>query len=203
MAKEIGTPLPGDILTRAFQVKGRVRPMLEEFIIPTVLLGDLSQAFGPSIGRGAIAHISIGATVGELFTGRFESIGGTICVIKRIFLQSSTANQNLRFGFRGNAATIVALATTPAKTFTDGRLLAGAPWGAQTPSGVLTTGTQIAALGTQQGQIRMPADGILLENLGWVVGTGDPALLGFFEFQVSIANATVLGFFEWDEYPVP
>lgn len=202
MAKEINNPYVGEILTRAFNLQGRVRPLLEEFIIPTVSLGDLSEGTAPPIGRRATCFITQAAVAGERWIGRFESIAGVICVMRRIFLASS-AGGNFSWAPRGNAATLGALGTVAAKSFADGRILAGNPNGsAQQPSGVFTHDTAVAGIAGVVGQRDITVTGfdMLIQGSGWVVGTGHPALVGFLEMQIAANNSLVEGYLEWDEF---
>lgn len=202
MAQPIQDPTVGTALQQLFGLQGRVRPALEEFIIPTVKVADLSLKTADPVIRHASCRTSVAAVAAERPVFRFESIGGTICVIRRIFLFSATAAGNPSFAFHGNAATLGALATTATKSFTDGRLLPGAPSGAQKPSGVLTIGTQPGSLGTVHWEGRMDASlGLeITPTRGWVVGTGRPGLVGFLEGQVAVNNIALAVSMEWDEY---
>ena len=202
MAEPIQNPLVGQVLQSAFGLQGRVRPSLETFVIPTVSLGDLSLGMTPDVARSASAFIDIAAVVGEQATLRFESIGGVICAIRQIHLFGDD-DFTFIWAHRGNAAAIAALGTTEDKGFCDGRLLAGAPSGAQAPSGVLTDGTQVAALANPTGSIRVLATAGLVgfRPNNWFVGTGRPGLVGFLEMQCNTANSRIRGSIEWDEYP--
>lgn len=202
MAQTIQDPGVGAALQRLFGLQGRVRPALEEFVVPTVQLADLSLGAPPPLIRHASCRTSIAAVAGERPVFRFESVGGMICVIRRIFLFSATGASNPSFAFRGNAATLGALGTVATKSFTDGRLLPGTPWGAQQPSGVLTIGTQAGSIGTVHWEARMEAVGGLeiVPRGGWVVGTGRPGLVGFLEGQVATNNIALALSMEWDEF---
>lgn len=202
MAQPIQDPTVGVVLQGLFKLQGRVRPALEEFIIPTVQVADISQGARPATRRRAVAGIAQAAVAGQVFQARFEIPGGMIAVIRRINLSSTTGAMNIRFNFPGNAASIAALAGVSAKAFTDGRLLPGAPSGAQQPAGVLTFGTNAAALATTQAVFRLFATQELVIYPDWVVGTGHPQLVGFLEFESNTANAQVAGSVEWDEYPI-
>lgn len=204
MALQINNPLVGQLLQRAFQLQGRVAPRLEEFIIPTISLGDLSESFPPDVVRHATLEFSEAAESGERFVGRFETVPSTIAVITRLVLKCSVATAEFSCSFVGNAATLLALANTADKSFTDGRLLAGAPTGAQAPASVFTHGTQVGGLaGFQFRQAFSPLDSgsiLILEPKNWVIGTSGGSLFGFWEMQVALSNAVVNGSIEWDEY---
>jgi len=205
MALKIQNPLVGTLLQRAFGLQGRVRPELEEFIVPTVSLGDLSLSFPPDTVRHCAAQVSITGVTSQRSVGRFEVLGGCIAVIRRIQLFSATDPGDFSCQFVGNTATLSPLATTAPKGFTDGRLLAGSMGGAQTPSSVLTTGTQASSIGTVTFRARMlpVTNGSLFiyePAGGWVVGTGQAEGIGFWQWQVSANNNNVNGSIEWDEY---
>lgn len=203
MTQPIQDPSVGVTLQNLFNLQGRVRPSLEEFVVPTVQIADLSGYARPPVTRRATCLINQNPVAGERFVMRFEAIPGTICVLRRIRVAPSTQG-NFSWQFVGNAATLGALGTTAVKSFADGRLLTGNPSGLQRPSGVLTTGTQVGGLATPQGQAIAPVTGLVLDipDPGWVVGTGNPSLFGFFEAQIATVNITVVGSMEWDEYSV-
>lgn len=206
MAKDINNPLVGELLQRAFDLKGRVRPSLEEFIVPTISLGDLSLSLGPSIKRHAACRVAQAAVSGQRFVFRFEAIPGTICVITRVFFHSAAGATEFAGAFVGNAATVSGLGSTALKGYTDGRLLPGTPFGAPVqPSGVVTFGTQVGPGGILAlFSIQVPAAGLVYEPPPgtWVVGTGGSSLFGFLEGFLALNNTLVTGGFEWDEYPV-
>lgn len=199
MAQPIQDPTVGVTLQKLFSLQGRVRPALEEFIIPTVVVADLSPAAAPPIRRRAGAFNAHAAVVGEFFTLRFEMPATTFAVVRRIMV-SAAVGGDLLFNFPGNAATLAALASTAGKSFIDGRLLPGAPSGAQLPAGVVTSGTQAAALTpTPFAWPRATGEVSNIEPTGWVVG-GFPSLTGFLEMQLDVANTGVAWSLEWDEY---
>lgn len=203
MTLDIGNPRIAEALQQAFQLQGRIRPVLEESVLPVVVLGDLGEGQAPATSRRATALINETATVGERFVMRFEMIPGTIGVVRQINLRASVDFTNFSWVNRGNAAVLGALATTAAKGFMDGRILPGSGK-PQQPAGVLTTGTQIGALLGGVGQIDLGTEGIryTIPGGGWVVGTGAPGLFGFLEFQIATNNILVEGSIEWDEYPL-
>lgn len=201
MAYPIQSPAVGTALQDLFGLQGRVRPALEEFIIPTVQVADIGQGSAPYVRRHAIARWYQAAVAAEYFTMRFEMIPGTIAVVRHMQVTAGGTG-SLRVNFAGNAATIAALATTATKGFTDGRILAGSAGGGQTPAGVLTYSTSAALVGTYQGQIRLTTTPYDLYPDGWVIGTGASGLFGFLEFAFDNANQVVQGYVEWDEYQV-
>lgn len=203
MAQPIQDPTVGGALQALFGLQGRVRPALEEFIIPTVRVADLSQGAAPGIRRRVACAIVQAAVAGEYFTARLEMIPGSIAVVRFVgmYPTSGTAG-NLKMRFPGNAATIGALANTATKSYVDGRILAGSPGGQQNPAGVLTYATSAAAFAGVEARYPVPGTGLLLEDPGWVVGTGRADLYGFLEMQFSAVNEQVTGTVVWDEYQI-
>jgi len=203
MALDITTPNVGVELQQLFGLRGSVSLGLEQFVIPTVSVGELGQSTPPSIRRRASAQFALGAVALERPTLRFEMIGGSLAVIRRMYFTTDQTGF-LHIMHRGNAASIAALANTATKSFVDGRLLAGAPSGAQQPAGVLTFGTQVAEITDWNADIQFQSGVIFTyDEPGFVVGTGRPGLTGFLEIQVSIVNCVLRGALVWDEYTIP
>jgi len=200
MAQPIQTPVPGTLLTNAFGLTGRVRPFLEEFIVPTISLGDLSLSLAPGIVRHACALIQEGAVAGERWVCRFEAPPGVIAVIRQVAIKSSGGATNLSAVFRGNAPTI-SPANACAKGYTDGRLLPGSGT-TQTPMCILLSDTQVAAVGSVTFQVPVPAEGLVyLPPGGWVVGGGMHDS-GYIEMNMPVNNVQAQGGIEWDEYQI-
>lgn len=200
MSQVIQTPKVGELLTDAFGLKGRVRPSLEEYIVPTISLGDLSLSIAPGPVRHAAALINQAAVAAQRWVARFEAPPGVLCVIRQIAIRSSGGLTQLSAQYVGNVPTITP-GTTCAKSFTDGRLLVGSGT-TQTPSGILLSGTQVAALAAPVFQVSVPAEGLIyLPPGGWVVGGGAGAS-GYLEMQMPVVNITAFGGIEWDEYQV-
>ena len=202
MALTINNPLVARILQRAFRLQGRVRPVLEESIVPTVSLGDLSAGMAPDVSRHVVTRIVIPPVIGELATIRIEAIAGTVLVITNINFWTNVLGF-VTAKFPGSSATLNPQASTASKSFTDGRLLPGGPE-PSLPSGVLTFGTQAGFLAGTHWQARIPDPlGLFYEPKGWVVGGVDSTdLLGFLEFQFDGANVLFVGSVEWDEYQI-
>lgn len=51
MSKQIQTPEVGSALQSLFKLVGRVRPQLEEYVMPVVLVGDVGAASPPAVRR--------------------------------------------------------------------------------------------------------------------------------------------------------
>lgn len=196
MAQYIQQPLVGSALQRLFRLQGRVRPALEEFIIPVVKVGDVSQESAPGITRHAFARFSQAAVVGQRAVWRIETPPGTLLQITRMYVRPGAAASV--FGYFGSS--IAAPGSTAIKTYTDGRILKQG----QRPAGVLTYGTQVGNLGTiQYGQVANPIpDEMDIHPTGWIIGSNSTTDYGFAEFNLGVDNTLCDVLMEWDEYPV-
>lgn len=199
MGQAIQRPDIGAALQRYFALVGRVRPELEEFVLPVVSVGDLAAGGAPPVVRRVTASFSQAAVAAQVFQARFEIPGSMLAVIRQVNINApGGAALNIRFHQAGNVATIGAQANTAPKSFTDGRLLEEN----QLAGGVLTFGTQAAALATTESLYRVYAAQSLVLTPDWVVGTGRADLFGFLEFESNTANAAVAGTLMWDEYQI-
>lgn len=197
MAKQIQNPTVGDVLRQAFDIKGRVSPLLEEFVVPTVLIGDLGRGAPPAFIRHAVARFSQGAVVGQRAVWRFEMPGGMIAVMRRFWYRPVGSNGSIVTFF---GSSIAPPAGTATKVFTDGRLA-----GQNNPAGVLTFGTQVGNLATNQFVINavQDPDAFAFEPpAGWVVGSGIAGQFGFLEQNFSVDNIGIDVVMEWDEYQI-
>ena len=183
MSQPIQNPVVGSLLQKAFNLQGRVRPTLEEFVVPVVSLGDLSTGAEPPVVRRASCGIIQAAVVGQSFTARFEVPGGVLAVIRSLRLYCDGTARRLRVFHAGNAASIAAPATGADHGYCDGRLLAGSGI-TQTPAGQCFFGTQAASLVTVNAQYPVSVDGLVYDDPGWVVGTGAGGVFGFLELQI-------------------
>jgi len=203
MAQPIQDPTVGSALQALFSLQGRVRPALEEFIIPTVRVADLSRGASPPLSRICSAAIAgIAAVVGELATVRFEvppTLLAEILSIRYAF----NAVGGLKISFPGNAAAVSGLGSTVLPTrqgLIDGRVANQAQ-----PAAVITYGTQAGSLSpyqyfeqtwatNQTTHVDLPS--------GIVVGTGR-SNYGFMEMQWNPANTQVAGLsIVWREFAV-
>jgi len=195
MAQPIQTPLVGSALQRLFGLQGRVRPSLEEFIVPTVQVANLDDGSPPNVSRTASSFGSQAAVAGEFGTFRLEVPPGTIAEVLAVYLPVPSATFNLRIATTDAPA---ALANTGSKRFWDGRL----NFENQLPAGVLTFGTQVAALTTVIGLIPVTT----VENTIWtpprglIVGSGKQGQFGFFMIQNATANQALIATIVWREY---
>ncbi len=183
-----------------FRLTDSTQLSIEPFVLPTVQLANLEGAQLPTLTRHAVASFVQGATALEFGTARFETVGGTLCHIRKLTAWS-TAAVTLQINFPGNATTLAAQANTAAKGFTDGRI----PIATEAPAGVLTFGTQVAAI-TVPAQFHLDLQNSIpftYDPVNWIIGVGfDPTLVGFLELQLGTLNVPLVVTLEWDEYAV-
>jgi len=197
VSQSIQEPGVGQALQAAFNLQGRVRPVLEEYIVPTVMIADFSaQASGVPLARSAAARLTVGATIGEMATMRFEMPAGMLAKIVR-FHAFPSADGNLAFSFSSAGAP---QAVPFIADFLDGRLVQLG----QTPVAGATGGTQIGTIAPISLMYRAQnaIGGLTLEPEHWVVGSGVPGQFGFFEAQLTNVNSQCQFAMEWIEYPV-
>lgn len=183
----------GSALQYLFRLQGRVRPALEEFIVPTVLVGDVSQSSPPFVSRRATAQYFINATVGEKATMLFRAPANTLAVLHRIRAMADTTKGHLIANF-GQTISDPAGVNTTELTDSRQRALSG-----QAVCSFLA-GTQVAALPSASFRRPLVADTPVDIDLtpGWAVGgLGVPDAV---ELQFTTANVQLVGTFEWTEY---
>lgn len=194
MSTPIQRPDVGEALRQYFRLVGRVRPTLEEYVVPVVSVGDLAQGGAPA--ASAQASFSIVKTAGGAgnYSGfRLEVPGGMIARIDQIWLQTSTAGLG-EFKFTGTGA---GFGNSANKAFTDGRLT---DQGLE-PATVVTFGNRASGLSGEHSIVRVTVDGVILEP-GWVVGSGRPDQFGFLEFGLVTANTDLNATILVTEFPL-
>lgn len=200
MGLPINDPSVGAALQELFGLQGRVRPVLEESIIPTVQVADLSEGSRPARIRHASAHFDVGANAVEHFVARLEAPPSVLMELTSFRLAPLSAGEvQVFFG-----SSIPVPSTFASKAYTDQRVRDTKSGGTQSPGGLLTIGTQVASLGTVQWGIFLNADNLLYEYSpkGWFVGSLAPAGFGFIEFSFGSNNVRVRGSMEWTEYQI-
>jgi len=201
MAQPIQDPTVGMALQALFKLQGRVRPALEEFVLPTVVVASIAENSPPAAAGAAVLRFAQGAVAGEYGTWRFEVPGGSFAEVTRLTGQIG-ANGFIRLHFPGNAATIGPLAHTANKGFIDGRIINARGQ----PASVLTYSTQAAALGSYEWVYPVTANQTFSIDMpqGLIVGTGDESTFGFLEGQFSAVNTAIYSMsLWWREYAVP
>ncbi|GMR14266.1 MAG: hypothetical protein BMS9Abin29_2511 [Gemmatimonadota bacterium] len=192
MAFQINTPRPGEALGREFGLRGRIRPQLEEFIVPTVQIADLSSLGLPSPTRRCSAAFYQPAVVAEAATWSIEMQPGSMAVLKSFFFRPTAADQ-IRAEFLQSVGVPGSLA---ASGFSDARLTVAG----EIPWGQLLYGTAIPAIATEwRGAAN--TDGFVYQDPGWIVynpiGGVNPVSIWF---QSETINQAVRGGIEWVEY---
>lgn len=192
MALQIQRPEIWANLQRLFRIVGKGKLELEQNVIPVVQVGDVSLGQLPPVVRSCSAAATIVPVAGELATVRFEVPGGVLAQIRRLHVWASgDCSFTGSFSSAGSAQ-----AGTGLSSYIDGRLLQLG----QGPAGLLTFGTQVAAIAPIQFVARVPtAQAHIFEFEHLVVGSGTPDQFGFAEFQIDAANTTMVFNIEWDE----
>lgn len=198
MAQPIQNPGVGVALQRYFNLVGRVRPQLEEFVIPTVSVGDLAGGGPPAVSASAQSRLVVAAGgAGQLANIRFDVPGGIVAVVKKVNFRAGAASTIL--GRPGS--TFAAPATAGTARLTDGRLL---EQGVTSPACNIFGGT--SAAGVAGHTWRLPFDPAVESSViyepDWVIGSGRAGQFGFFEWSLDVANTELQMVLEWIEYPV-
>jgi len=196
--KDIQRPGVGTLLTDFFRLTGRVSPKLEEFVVPTVSVGDLSKGSPPPVCRSVSGRFSIGITAGERAVWAFTMAPGTIGRITSLSMLNVDVAGNFTVHF-GSALAVFPTTAITASLFTDGRLSAGD----EEPAGKLFTDTQVGALTAFEWQRNVGIGEVVdYRPPNWLVGTGVPNVTGTLEFLCTgVANGVVFTM-EWDEFQI-
>lgn len=194
--KKIQRPDAGTLLTEHFRLTSRVSPQLEEFIIPTAQVSDLSIGATPPTCRSGAMQFSNSPVVGERSVWRFESPPGVICKIKRFWCLNVDVDGDLTAHFGSSLAVVPTVAAT--SRFTDGRLT-----GLEPPAGLVLHDTQVGLLAAFEWRRFIPLlTDITIEPNNWVAGTGRRGEFGFIEFLLTGVASSVNVSMEWDEFTV-
>lgn len=205
MTWEIQNPRAGQTLTQAFDLKGRVRPELEEFIVPVVQVASLDMGAPPAIQRTCTYYATQDAVAGQRFAFQLAVPPGTISVIKRIMLYGLPAAPRVLFArFAGATATLSTPGTVAGSCFTDGRL---AQTGVQ-PSSTLHSGTRVSNVADADWALPLYLNEVtwnsaareFIPNWGWVVGSGNTEDSGFLEGTFDYVNTAIAMTLETEEF---
>lgn len=193
MAQPIQTPGVGAALQRLFRLQGRVRPSLEEFVIPTVQVADLSQGSVPPVRRHAVSFFNQPGVAGQSATWRLEVPPSVLARIDRIYVTPAAAGPM----FANFGSTIAVPAGNAANEFSDARVRANG----ELPAGLVTFGTQVAILaGTWR--VDVAANEVTeIRPRAWLIG-GLFDAFDFLEMQFFQANTAVTVAMEWEEYQI-
>lgn len=197
MAIPIQSPTVGQLLQNLFGLQGRVRPALEEFIVPVVNVADVAKSAGVSIRRSVVGRFTIAAVVGELPQIQMAVPAGIIARVTKLYLWSDTVMQVRIHHGNGLAA---APPTAMSTRYTDWRLLSPT---FQNPAVIPTVGTAAAGLAVYEEVYRLftvnrPIE-LEWDQLGGVV-VGGTSTTGYFEVAAVTANSSLNGTLMWEEY---
>ena len=206
MAYRIQNNRASENLTKAFDLTGPVSPELEEFIVPTVTVADLSIGAPPAVQRSATAYFSQAAVSGQRACFQFIAPPGTIAVIKRVsFYGIVTAADAWFLLFSAASAALGKPANQATMSFTDGRLQ---ETGVE-PSCQLWSGTKVSTLNADWAIPQFITDATYGSSecsyeppAGWVVGSGKPGVSSYLEGAFDGTNMAQAGVIEWEEYQV-
>lgn len=208
MTLEIQNPRAGAALTDAFDLKGRVRVELEEFIVPTVIVADVSASSPPGVQRTVSAYWSKDAVAGQRACFQLSCPGGTLAVIKRLsfFSTAVTAPDAWFIVLPGSTIDGGISAEVAVKAFTDGRLQ---ETGVE-PSCVVTFGTRVSNVSAADWAIPLflpdattgAAEAVFEPSWGWVIGSGKAGVTSYLEGSFDGVNMPMTGVIEWEEYQV-
>ena len=209
MTLKIQRPSVSVALTRFFRLTGQVAPELEEFVQPTVQVGDLSPAEPPPVARAAAARVLNSAVPVEFPTFRLFCPPGMIARLDSIYL-NVPAQAIVSYLFTSSVPAL-ALAGLASPVFTDQRLGQLNPvtgLARELPAVQFAFGSIAGALIVNQYRqlIEPSATGgfrPLFRPKHWIIGSGEPGVSGFLEFQTSVVNSTVRCALEWTEFQLP
>lgn len=194
--KKIQRPGTGTLLTDHFRLISRVNPELEEFVVPTAQVADLSLGATPPICRSATMQFSNSPVAAQRSVWRIESPPGIILKIKHFWVLNVDVAGDLTVHFGNSLAVVPTVAAT--SRFTEGRLT-----GAELPGGLVLHDTQVATLAAFEWRRFLGVLGeIEYSPPNWVVGTGRPGEFGFIEFLATAIQNSVNVAIEWDEFSV-
>ena len=208
MTLEIQNPRAGQALTDAFDLKGRVRPELEEYVVPVCNVADLTAGAPPAVQRTATAYFSQAAVGGQRACFQMIVPGGTLARIRRVsfFSADSLAQPDAWFLlFSAQSAALGKPASQANTSFTDGRLQ-------QTgvvPSAQVWFGTKVSTLTADwalplfyQDQTTGASSNSYEPTAGWVVGSGVAGVSSYLEGAFDEVNEAQTVVIEWEEFQV-
>ena len=181
-------------LQSLLHLQGRLPLTFEQFVLPVIMVGDLSESGLPALRRAASVVVDVAAVAGEIPIMRIEVPPGVVIVVRSIQYMIDGSDTALRVNF-GSSLAQNDLLTIHGARFTDLRLVAG-------PGAVVTSGTTVAGLAAFQARypiVRATDDPLPLLPDGWIIGTGERRF-SFLEFGIETANIRARSTFQWDEY---
>jgi hypothetical protein len=197
MPVKIQSPDVARRVAEFFGIRGKYTPAVEEFIIPTIQVGDLSISGVPPVSRHASVAFTVAGVAAEGFNFRLLAPGGVLCVITDIILlPANIASFSASFTLQAAAGALV-----PA--FTDSRLTLGQLFPENVPAAVCEANTVGAPLVNISWRSRTtPNVAIHFQPKGWVIGTGKEDVDAALMLQCETDDLHVYGSVGWDEYPI-
>lgn len=201
MGLKIQIPGVGERLQRLFRLQGRVRPELEEFILPVVTVGDVSRAAEPPVRRRASVAFALSAVAGERPTLRLRAPADAILVLTGMHLWPGAA-AGIDMGWQVGAE-----ANNLLGHYMDTRLRALPGQSAQLPVAGLFGGTSAVAVtpvswrGYAQANIDTfyEFDNVVVGPSAQGAAVGAQSTL---TIQLTTNAQTLNGSLQWDEYPL-
>jgi len=192
MPLPIQTPKVSSAIHDFFKIVGRYRPQVDEVVVPTVTVGDVSMDTAPLIRR-AVDHIFIAAVALERPTWRFEVPAGTFAVVEQWFLPDDPSAGDVEVFFGSSFPAPATLSTNVA--FVDGRLRERQ----EAPAGRIAFGTQVAGLAVSNTVYDRTTIFPPIARIpgGWTVGRTNA--VDFIEFQLNAVNVNLSFAMQWRE----
>lgn len=198
MPLDIQTPVVGQLLAREFGLVGRVRPKLDEIIIPVVNVADLAKGSGLPLRKVATAQWQQVAVVGEYFVAQMVVRPGTLVQLHKLLIRT---DQTTSLVIHHGNALAVAPASLATYRYMDGRLLAPEFISPQTQ---VLYDTQAAALATYEERYYQVQNQLVTYTWdGVVVGADGPDTFGYLEIGCTAANCLVQATLFFEEFTKP
>lgn len=190
MSQPIQDPGVGTALQRFFRLVGRVRPSLEEYVIPVVSVGDISQNSEPAVSRLCIAQEFTGSVAPDFPTFRIEAQAGTVVRLRKLWFRTQSASY-----FYLSRAALGTVSTPVTAVLSDAR----APG---TPNSEVyeddTTSIASGALMRLWGSTSMQE--VDLSHI--ILSPRENAAIDWVTFQHSVAGESVVWTLLWEEFPI-
>lgn len=198
MPVKIQSPDVARRIAEFFGIRGKYLPEVEEFVIPTLQIGDLSVAGVPPVGRHASVAFDVAAHATQKWTFRLYA-EGLLCVITDFrLIPVAGGGAHVRASFAGGPAPAP---LTPG--FIDHRITDGQLFPAQVPGAIVGASTQASNINPI---IWRSALADLVDNhyqpKGWVIGSDKQGGNGALMLQIGSNNVRCHGSVEWDEYQI-
>lgn len=208
MSELIQRPQVGENLREFFRLTGTVRPELDNFVHPSVIVGDLSASAAPVARRHASAQgVQVAAALQNAFFELSAADPNTLAVVTDIYA-FALAQDQLHIAYSSG---IVVGGTVQTARYSDARVA--------TPNALFVGGTppayvlQSASLaggpinnGLVAGRFAVPSTGVQLhlQPKGLVLlGSRAAGLASGIAFSNDSPAGTLVLTVEWDEYQLP